>query len=45
MAWNPDGDLLAIVANNGRTGRITIVDRAGRQSPSCRRSPAPLSLG
>ena len=30
FAWNPDGDLLAIFANDGRTGRATVVDRAGR---------------
>jgi WD40 repeat protein/DNA-binding SARP family transcriptional activator len=30
VAWNPDGDLLAVNANDGRTGRATVVDRAGR---------------
>jgi WD40 repeat protein/DNA-binding SARP family transcriptional activator len=30
VAWSPDGDLLAVVANDGRTGRATVVDRAGR---------------
>ncbi|HSK23735.1 MAG TPA: hypothetical protein VK906_11190, partial [Egicoccus sp.] len=29
VAWNADGDLLAVVANDGRTGRATVVDRAG----------------
>jgi WD40 repeat protein/DNA-binding SARP family transcriptional activator len=29
--WNPDGDLLAVAANDGTTGgRATVVDRAGR---------------
>ncbi|MGH9193544.1 MAG: WD40 repeat domain-containing protein, partial [Acidimicrobiales bacterium] len=31
VTWNPEGDLLAIAANDGRTGRATIVDRTGRQ--------------
>jgi WD40 repeat protein/DNA-binding SARP family transcriptional activator len=30
IAWSPGGDLLAIVANDGRTGRATVVDRSGR---------------
>jgi WD40 repeat protein len=30
VAWSPDGDLLAIAANDGRTGRATVVDRSGR---------------
>jgi WD40 repeat protein len=30
VSWNPDGDLLAIAANDGRTGRATVVDRSGR---------------
>jgi WD40 repeat protein len=29
-SWNPDGDLLAIAANDGRTGRATVVDRSGK---------------
>ncbi len=31
VAWSPDGDLLAIAANDGRSGRATIVDRSGRR--------------
>jgi WD40 repeat protein/DNA-binding SARP family transcriptional activator/class 3 adenylate cyclase len=31
VAWNPVGDLLAVAANDGRTGRVTIVDRSGRE--------------
>ena len=31
VAWNPDGDLLAVAANDGRTGRVTIFDRSGRE--------------
>ena len=34
VAWNPDGDLLAVAANEGLTGRVTIVDRSGRQAIS-----------
>jgi WD40 repeat protein/DNA-binding SARP family transcriptional activator len=30
VSWNPDGDLLAIAANDGRTGRATVVDRSGQ---------------
>ncbi len=30
VSWNPDGDLLAIAANDGRTGRATVVDRSGK---------------
>jgi WD40 repeat protein len=30
VTWNPDGDLLAIAANDGRTGRATVVDRSGQ---------------
>jgi WD40 repeat protein/DNA-binding SARP family transcriptional activator len=30
VTWSADGDLLAIVANDGRTGRATVVDRGGR---------------
>jgi WD40 repeat protein len=30
VAWSPDGDLLAVAANDGRTGRATVVDRSGR---------------
>jgi WD40 repeat protein/DNA-binding SARP family transcriptional activator len=30
FTWNPAGDLLAVFANDGRTGRATVVDRAGR---------------
>ena len=28
--WAPAGDLLAVAANDGATGRVTIVDRTGR---------------
>jgi WD40 repeat protein/DNA-binding SARP family transcriptional activator len=31
VSWSPDGDLLAIAANDGRSGRATIVDRSGRR--------------
>jgi WD40 repeat protein/DNA-binding SARP family transcriptional activator len=31
VAWNHDGDLLAVATNDGLTGRVTIVDRTGRQ--------------
>jgi WD40 repeat protein/DNA-binding SARP family transcriptional activator len=31
VAWNPDGDLLAVAANDGRTGRVTILNRLGRR--------------
>jgi WD40 repeat protein/DNA-binding SARP family transcriptional activator len=31
VTWSPDGDLLAIAANDGRTGRATVLDRTGRQ--------------
>jgi WD40 repeat protein len=30
VAWSPDGDLLAVAANDGRTGRATVFDRSGR---------------
>jgi WD40 repeat protein len=30
VAWSPDNELLAIAANDGRTGRATVVDRVGR---------------
>jgi WD40 repeat protein len=30
VSWSPDGDLLAIAANDGRTGRATVVDRSGK---------------
>jgi len=30
VVWNRDGDVLAVVANDGRTGRLTIVDSSGR---------------
>lgn len=30
VAWNPDSDLLAVLANDGSTGRVTVVDRSGR---------------
>ena len=33
VTWSADGDLLAIVANDGRTGRATVVDRGGRAPP------------
>jgi WD40 repeat protein/DNA-binding SARP family transcriptional activator len=32
VAWSPAGDLLAIAANDGLTGRVTILDRAGREA-------------
>jgi WD40 repeat protein len=31
VAWNRAGELLAIATNDGLTGRVTIVDRAGRE--------------
>jgi WD40 repeat protein/DNA-binding SARP family transcriptional activator len=31
VTWSPDGDLLAIATNDGRTGRATVVDRSGRR--------------
>ena len=31
VAWNHAGDLLAIATNDGTTGRVTIVDRTGRE--------------
>jgi WD40 repeat protein len=31
VAWNRDGDLLGVVANDGSTGRVTVVDRSGRR--------------
>jgi WD40 repeat protein len=30
VTWNPDGELLAVAANDGRTGHVTIFDRSGR---------------
>jgi WD40 repeat protein len=30
VTWNADGDLLAVAANDGSTGRVTIFDRSGR---------------
>jgi len=32
VAWSPAGDLLAVAANDGLTGRVTIVDRSGREA-------------
>jgi WD40 repeat protein/DNA-binding SARP family transcriptional activator len=32
VAWSPAGDLLAIAANDGLTGRVTILDRSGRDA-------------
>jgi WD40 repeat protein/DNA-binding SARP family transcriptional activator len=32
VAWSPAGDLLAIAANDGLTGRVTILDRSGREA-------------
>ena len=32
LAWNHAGNRLAIATNDGLTGRVTIVDRAGRQA-------------
>jgi WD40 repeat protein len=40
LAWNPAGDLLAIVVNDGSTGRVSIVDRSGR-----RVSTLPVEVG
>jgi WD40 repeat protein/DNA-binding winged helix-turn-helix (wHTH) protein len=31
VTWSPAGDYLGIAANDGTTGRVTIVDRSGRQ--------------
>jgi WD40 repeat protein/DNA-binding SARP family transcriptional activator len=31
VAWNREGDLLAVLANDGRTGHVSVVDRSGRQ--------------
>jgi WD40 repeat protein/DNA-binding SARP family transcriptional activator len=31
VAWSPEGDVLAVAANDGLTGRLTIVDRNGRE--------------
>lgn len=30
VAWDADGERLAVAANDGRTGRVTVVDRTGR---------------
>jgi WD40 repeat protein/DNA-binding SARP family transcriptional activator len=30
VAWAPGGEHLAVAANDGRTGRVTVVDRSGR---------------
>jgi WD40 repeat protein/DNA-binding SARP family transcriptional activator len=32
VAWSSTGDLLAIAANDGLTGRVTILDRTGREA-------------
>jgi WD40 repeat protein len=32
VAWSPAGEVLAVAANDGLTGRVTIVDRSGRQA-------------
>jgi WD40 repeat protein/DNA-binding SARP family transcriptional activator len=31
VAWNRDSDLLAVLANDGSTGRVTVVDRSGHR--------------
>ena len=45
LAWSPDGDVLAVAANDGRTGRLTLVDQTGREVTAPWQEPTGIAIG